>query len=462
MRVPFLVIGGGLSGLAAAIRVARFIPGVTLLEQHSHLGGLNSYFYRNKTLFETGLHAITNYAEAGNKKAPLNRLLRQLKLSRKDITFCQQIQSEVRFPGQQSLLFSNDFLLLQEEVASKFPQCSDGFRTLLQYLSEFNPFLSAPFRSAKDFLLATLKDPLLVDMLMCPLMYYGSSVENDMDISQFAIMFQAIYQEGMFRPEGTIKDFLDLLLAHYKHFGGETRLRSKVSSILHENNQIRGVELESGEIIECDFLLSTIGHEETLEKLSRPVAKQKGTRLGFIESIYQLPLASRQLLPTDRTVLFFNNAENFSYQAPTDFADLRSGVICLPYNFQGFEAKDHIEVRSTHLASYDKWKELKNNTPDEYNAIKQKISQGSLTVIQKLIGNFSENIVYENTFTPLTIERYTAKRKGAVYGSPTKIKDGDIGFNNLFLAGTDQGFLGIVGSMLSGVSMVNQHILPKF
>jgi hypothetical protein len=29
----------------------------------------------------------------------------------------------------------------------------------------------------------------------------------------------------------------------------------------------------------------------------------------------------------------------------------------------------------------------------------------------------------------------------------------------LFLAGTDQGYLGIIGSMLSGITIVNQHIL---
>ena len=57
MRCSLLVIGGGLSGLAAAIRAARFHPDVLLVEKHSRLGGLNSYFYRNDTLFETGLHA---------------------------------------------------------------------------------------------------------------------------------------------------------------------------------------------------------------------------------------------------------------------------------------------------------------------------------------------------------------------------------------------------------------------
>jgi phytoene dehydrogenase-like protein len=82
-------------------------------------------------------------------------------------------------------------------------------------------------------------------------------------------------------------------------------------------------------------------------------------------------------------------------------------------------------------------------------------------MLENIIGSFSANIVYKDTFTPVTIERYTSKIGGAIYGSPIKIKDGNIGFSNLFLAGTDQGFLGIVGSMLSGVSIVNQHILPK-
>jgi len=32
---------------------------------------------------------------------------------------------------------------------------------------------------------------------------------------------------------------------------------------------------------------------------------------------------------------------------------------------------------------------------------------------------------------------------------------------NLFICGTDQGFLGIVGAMLSGISMANLHVLQK-
>ena len=37
-------------------------------------------------------------------------------------------------------------------------------------------------------------------MLLCPLMYYGSAQERDMDFAQFGIMFKAIFLEGFARP----------------------------------------------------------------------------------------------------------------------------------------------------------------------------------------------------------------------------------------------------------------------
>ncbi|SHO45878.1 phytoene desaturase family protein [Desulfopila aestuarii] len=460
MKPPCIIIGGGLSGLAAAIRLARYIPGIVLLEQHTRLGGLNSYYYRNNTLLETGLHAITNYAEPGDKRAPLNRLLRQLKIPRKNLTFHQQITSEIIFAGKQRLLFSNDFVLLQEEIADKFPDSIDAFFDLLNFLDQFDPFAPAPFRSAKAFLLERLADPLLVDMLLCPLMYYGSSVENDMDLSQFAIMFQAIYREGFFRPHGTIRDFLTLLSDHFLSLGGEIRRGAKVTTIIQEGKRAIGVELESGEILESDFILSTIGHQETRTILGQQPVDNEPNRLGFVESIFQLPVESIPLLPRDRTVMFYSENFPFSYNQPVNLVDCRSGVICLPHNFDQITPEKTIEVRSTHLASYSNWQAIRADRL-AYDKAKKQVRQQSLSVIEKYLGKFRDNIVYEDTFTPITIERYTAKRHGAIYGSPIKIKDGNIGYDNLYLAGTDQGFLGIVGSMLSGVSIVNQHILPR-
>jgi len=460
VHVPLLIIGGGLSGLAAAIRFSRFIPDVLLLEQHSRVGGLNSYYYRNNRLFETGLHAITNYAAPKEKNAPLNRLLRQLKIKRNELELHQQNQSEIRFSGQESLLFSNDFSLLETEIAEKFPASYDGFQRLLQLIDAYAPFNPLPFTSAKQVIQQHLHNSLLTDMLLCPLMYYGSSIENDMDLGQFVIMFRAIFKEGMFRPGGTIKDLLDLLLSHYKKNGGEIRTRAKVSRILQSNRKVHGVLLDDDEEISCDYLLSTVGSEETFSLLGKSSGIESMPRLGFVETIFEMSSSTDLPLAHNRTIIFFNNEERFSYQQPDQLVDYNSGVICMPQNFQNLPLSTFREVRTTHLARYEDWKELEKETTS-YKKAKDVTALTSLSVAEKILGNFGSDIVYRDTFTPLTIERFTAKIKGAIYGNPIKIKDGDIGYDNLYLAGTDQGFLGIIGSMLSGVSIVNQHILPR-
>jgi phytoene dehydrogenase-like protein len=129
---PLVIIGGGLSGLAAGIRFARFGQKVLILEKHTKPGGLNSYYYRKGRLFETGLHAITNYAPPESKHAPLNRLLRQLKIPRKQFITRQQLSSEILFQGRKTLRFTNDFSSFQDDVLQNFPLEADRFKKLVK------------------------------------------------------------------------------------------------------------------------------------------------------------------------------------------------------------------------------------------------------------------------------------------------------------------------------------------
>jgi phytoene dehydrogenase-like protein len=461
LRPSLLVLGGGLSGIAAAIRCARYFPDVLILEQHVRSGGLNSYYYRRGRLFETGLHAITNFAPPDDKKAPLNLLLRQLGMTRGALALRAQAGSEIRFSGGKTLAFTNNFTYLTENVAQVFPQSLAAFKQLAQWLRDFNPFAATPgvhFRSARAFLRQRLPDPLLTDMLLCPLSFYGSSVENDMDLSQFAIMFRAIFFEGLCRPAGTIKDVLDALLKRYQELAGAIRYRAKVTAIIHEGGQARAVRLEDGEEIDCRFLLSTIGHSETLALLGKETAEER-PRLGFVENIVSLPKSS---LPGDKSIVFFNTSAKFRYAVPDESVDFTSGVLCLPANFLDCHGEETATacLRTTHLANYEKWRQIATDR-DRYQAEKQAVFVKSLAIARDVLGISCANAVYEDSFTPLTVAYFTGKRHGAIYGAPDKIKDGDLGFTNLFLAGTDQGFLGIIGSMLSGVSMVNRHILPK-
>lgn len=451
-----IIIGGGLSGLAAGIRSARFGQKTLIVEQHSRSGGLNSWYTRQGYLLETGLHAMTNYAPREEKHAPLNRLFRQLKLSRKKFITHEQRSSEVIFPGQ-SLKFSNDLDLLISEIGRAFPAAVDSFRVLVQEIDAYDPFADVPRQSARQYLHTRLADPLLEDMLLLPLMVYGNAEEYDMDLGQFAIMFRALFLEGFFRPEGTIKDLLVLLVAQYKKFAGELRLNSPVAAIISNGERIQGVRLKSGEELTADAVLSTAGIPGTARMSGWDLDMDNYTgQMSFMETIAMVPAENLQQERAGQTILFYNLSEKLQYKRPETAIEPSWGVICFPGNFQGLPPQDPVQVRVTNAANYALWHQLDYTG---YKQLKEECCRLSSSAVGKIIGNYRQDIVYQDSFTPITIERFTAKPEGAVYGSPLKIKSGRTPWPNLFIAGTDQGYLGIVGSMLSGVTIVNQHLL---
>ncbi len=161
------------------------------------------------------------------------------------------------------------------------------------------------------------------------------------------------------------------------------------------------------------------------------------------------------------TIVFFNSRERFAYRAAEDAVDLTSGVICIPNNFDyGDEGLPEGVVRVTCLADYDRWKSYSET---EYAANEERwrgpIWEAAKAFMPETALDYPRDCKAFDMFTPTTVERYTWKRRGAIYGSPAKTKDGTTPVSNLFVCGTDQGFLGIVGSMLSGIAMANTHAL---
>src|SRR5438477_11926198 len=102
-----IIIGAGMSGLAAGIRLAYYDKRVCILEKHSIPGGLNSFYRLDKRDFDVGLHAMTNYAPNGNKHWPLNKALRQLRIKPEEFDLVLQRESDIRFPGKR-IRFNND------------------------------------------------------------------------------------------------------------------------------------------------------------------------------------------------------------------------------------------------------------------------------------------------------------------------------------------------------------------
>jgi phytoene dehydrogenase-like protein len=458
-----IIIGAGMSGLAAGIRLAHFDQRVCILERHYTIGGLNSFYRTGGRDYDVGLHAMTNFARKGTKKGPLAKLIRQLRFRWEDFKLAEQVGSSIRFPDV-SLDFSNDISLLESEIAKLFPAQIDGFRSLCGSLLDYSDMDGSDpnfMRSAREVMSEHISDPLLIEMLICPLMWYGNARENDMDYGQFCIMFRACFLEGFGRPFKGVRVILKNLVRRFRGLGGELKLRSGVSRIHVDNGHATGVVLDDGTELTGKRILSSAGNIETLRMCDdiSEVKVAKAGKLSFIESISILDRKPVDF-GFDRTIVFYNDSDQFHWERPEEsLCDARTGVICSPNNYiydpdEG-QLPDGV-VRITTLANHDRWCDL----PEEkYQAAKVAQYDDTVESAVRFMPDFRRYVVDTDVFTPKTIRRFTWHDNGAVYGAPDKQLDGTTHLPNLFLCGTDQGFVGIVGAIVSGISMANRHCL---
>jgi phytoene dehydrogenase-like protein len=456
MHYDALIIGAGMSGLAAGIRLAYFDHKVCIVEKHYQVGGLNSFYSLAGHKLDVGLHAMTNYVGKGVKSAPLPKLLRQLRLKFEDFDLSQQKSSAIRFPGI-SLKFTNDFDYFVREVHENFPSQTENFQKLIKAVFAYDELsLDIQPISARRVVSSFISDPLLIDMIFCPLMFYGSAQENDMDFGQFVIMFKSIFCEGFARPQEGVRQILKVLLQKYRECGGELRTRCGVKELRTENGKVKSVLLDGGEVLTADKIISSAGYLETMQLLTDfdfSQAKAGAGKMSFIEFIMILNKEPAQM-GYETTITFYNNTDKFSYQKPDGLVDVSSGVICCPNNFQYENALPEGIIRITNMANFDLWNKLDE---DEYKSQKAGYLEAALENVARMVPDFRDSVVFTDVFTPKTIYRYTGHLNGAPYGSPDKLRDGRTHLDNLFICGTDQGFLGIIGAMLSGISMANLH-----
>jgi phytoene dehydrogenase-like protein len=456
-----IIIGAGMSGLAAGIRLALYDQRVCILERHWTIGGLNSFYRLRGRDYDVGLHAVTNFAPPGTRRGPLARLLKQLRFRWEDFDLSPQIESAIAFPGVE-LRFGNDFQLLRDEVARAFPSQADGFDRLAAQICDYDDLDQETFElSARQMVARHIRDPLLAEMIFCPLMWYGNAREEDMDYGQFCILFRSIFLEGLARPRAGVRLILRNLVRRYRELGGELKLRSGVQRIQMERGRAAGVVLEDGSFLEARRILSSAGWIETMRLCQEPAPRRPAGRMSFLESVSVLDRQPRDL-GHERTIVFFNDSPRFHWRRCDDLCDVRTGVICSPNNFLYSSSSDSRSelsegmLRITSIANYDRWCAL----PEErYAAEKLRWYDRIVESAVRFMPDFRRHVIDVDVFTPKTIHRFTRHVNGSVYGAPQKQLDGRTPLPNLFVCGTDQGLVGIVGSILSGITMANRYCL---
>jgi len=208
------------------------------------------------------------------------------------------------------------------------------------------------------------------------------------------------------------------LVKRFRGLGGELLLRKGVKTIHVENEQAVCVELDNGE-----------------QLTAKPDPRLAG-QLTFIESISVLDREPSSI-GNDDTIVFYNDSEKFHWERPADeLCDTRTGVVCSPNNYVYTDDEGKLAdgvVRITTIADYDRWAGL---SEEEYQREKLRWYDRSVAASVKYTPDFRPYVIDTDLFTPTTINRFTWHDNGA-----------------------DQGFVGIIGAMMSGISMANMHCL---
>ena len=206
-------------------------------------------------------------------------------------------------------------------------------------------------------------------------------------------------------------------------------------------------------------MLSSAGWCETMRMCDdgQPVVSvARPGQLSFFESISMLDAQPREL-GYDHTIVFFNDCEKFHWEKPDELVDVRSGVICSPNNFAYDEPLDEGMMRITALANFDRWRAL-----DE-DAYRRPSSAGTT-------GWRPRRCASCPTFARMSSTPTCSRRRRSTLHRPRqrrdlrragKALDGTTHLKNLFICGTDQGFVGIVGAIISGITMANRHLLAR-
>jgi phytoene desaturase len=269
-----IVIGAGLGGLSAAIRLAYCGFKVTLFEKNATVGGkMQEVISENGYRFDTGPTLIT-------MPFVFEELFRSVGRNIADYLTLVPLESACKYFFSDGTTFTAycDLSRLREEIARVFPSEKHNFERYFQYAKKiydataenfiYNPlsfsrllksnlfdllhidaFSTAHAANARFF-----KDSRIVQFLDRFPTYVGSSpylAPATLNVIPFVeLAFGGFYVKG---------GMIELAKAYHKlaeELGATFHFNQSVERILTSNGKVSGVQLENGETLSCDAIVS--------------------------------------------------------------------------------------------------------------------------------------------------------------------------------------------------------------
>lgn len=442
-----IVVGAGLGGLSAALKLAAGSARVLLLEQHNLPGGFATSFVRGRFEFEVSLHELSDIGPPDNKGA-VRRFLEDeagveieflpvpeayhLILPEEEINikvpfgvdnFIEAVAEAV--PGSREPV--TRYLQVCREVsrALSYAGSAKGPPDMGVLLEKYPSFVTTAGYTVSEVTAAFGLPPRALQLIYPYWSYMGIPV-NRMSFTIFAVMLYSYLSKGAFIPRRTSHGLAAAMDDRIRALGGATRYGTRVEKILVENGSVAGVETAAGDRFYSPCVVANLSPHLVFgrllhprEAVPEPAARlANARRLGTSALVVYLGLdASPEELGLESYGYFLGPSMN-SESAYAGFRRFEppsmQAAICLNRADPHCSPPGTTMLSSTALAGPEAWQEVR---PAEYAGVKSSFACAMVRDLERYLqAPISAHIEEIAVATPQTFYRYTGTYRGVMYG----------------------------------------------
>lgn len=430
-----IIIGGGISGLSCGVYLRHNGFDVTIIEKNPNVGGFCTGWLRQGRYIDGCIHWLT-----GSKKGKTCNHIWKSIGAFKDEKELIQLDTWGNFYYEDIVVpFLRDYKKAEQIWLSIAPedkrQIKRFFKMVRGFMNVELPMDKAPYDlSLKQYLkvgISVLRHPSYLFTMKMNTDKYSLKFKNP--AIRYAIknaqpgpgnLFSMIYSYSTVAsgdggvPKGASVGLSNSVLEKYLSLGGKLITSKEVKDVIIEDKMAKGVVLNTGDIISCDFLISAIDPYFTLHNLLHDKYKEKGLLYRLIRpKVY--PSISAVLITYEIEGLKddFDTICSFPVE-PINIHDKKIDSLEIRnYSYdKDLFVKDNKTVCNTQIHQfrddYEKWLELYQDKK-AYREYKDYIAQEAIKRIETRFPEYKGKIRLLDVCTPITFNRYLNAKDGA-------------------------------------------------